>query len=397
MKRLPLYIFVSFFLFLSTSVAPQPIQAATLTVHPGEVAIQDNGLCSLREAIINANDAAQTHPDCPAGTGDDTIIIPAGTYILDDATTPDENFSVTGDLDLRSNITLQGEDAGSTILDGNHTDRVLHVISGAVVIVNDVTIRNGRSPAGADATTGCTFGNCISRGENGSSGGGIANGGTLTLNRVLVIDNQTGDGGNGGDLSCSSPEDSCNTRGGNGGAGAGIHSSGPNLTIHNSVIQHNHSGDGGEAGDVNCTGDAFCIQVPGLQGPGGGIEMRAGNTLTVTLSRITHNSGGQGGGIYCSGVCTITHSAIEDNSATGIAGGLILSHNSPKTVSHTTVANNTSAARGGGIYANLGSVTLSNVTISGNVSGLDGGGLVNIIANTTLNDVTITNNTVDGI
>ena len=124
--------------------------------------------------------------------------------------------------------------------------------------------------------------------------------------------------------------------------------------------------------------------------------MRTGNTLTVTLSRITHNSGGQGGGIYCSGVCTITHSAIEDNSATNTtAGGLFLSHNSPKTVSHTTVANNSAANRGGGIYANIGSVTITNVTISGNASNLDGGGLVNISANTTLNHVTIANNRAD--
>lgn len=154
---------------LLSGMASTPAYAdSTITVHPGEVAIVDNSRCGLREAIINANNDVATHPDCPAGTGDDTIIIPARTYTLNDATAPNEDFSVTGDLDLRSNITLQGAGTSATILDGNQTDRVLHVLSGAVVVVYDLTIRNGRTPAGADAPAGCTSGSsCISSGQNG--------------------------------------------------------------------------------------------------------------------------------------------------------------------------------------------------------------------------------------
>jgi hypothetical protein len=369
---------------------------STLTVYPGEVAIADNGRCSLREAIINANNDAATHPDCPAGTGDDTIIIPAGIYILSDATAPNEDFSVTGDLDIHSNITLQGAGASATILDGNQTDRVLHVAtSSAVVVVNDLTIRNGRSPAGADNPIGCTSGVCYSNGEDGSPGGGIFSVGTLTLNRVLVIDNQTGDGGNGGDLSCSSPEDGCSTIGGNGGDGAGIASSGPSLTIHNSVIQDNRTGNGGVAGANNCIGGATCSVLSSQQGDGGGINMRGGNDLTMTLSHVSHNSGGFGGGVSCEGTCTITQSSIQNNSATVNGGGLYLSHNSPKVISHTTVANNTTTENGGGIFVNQGTVTISNVTLSGNAADLNGGGIVNNSATTTLNHVTIANNTAD--
>jgi len=37
-------------------------------------------LCTLREAIINANDDAATYPDCAAGSGDDTILFGNNIY-----------------------------------------------------------------------------------------------------------------------------------------------------------------------------------------------------------------------------------------------------------------------------------------------------------------------------
>jgi hypothetical protein len=44
----------------------------TITVNTGSGAIANDGLCSLPEAIINANNAA-THPDCVTGSGADVI------------------------------------------------------------------------------------------------------------------------------------------------------------------------------------------------------------------------------------------------------------------------------------------------------------------------------------
>jgi hypothetical protein len=223
--------------------APTAVSAATLTVFPGEVAIANNGRCSLREAIINANNDATTHTDCPAGAGDDTIVLPAGTYTLSDATTADEEFSVTGDLDIRSNITLNGAGEGLTILDGNNTDRVLHVVSG-IAVVNDLTIQNGRTPNGANATSNCTSLSCFldSSGSAGSPGGGILNAGTLTLNHVTLTNNRTGNGGNAGNVSCSSGF--CSTSGGSGGAGGGVHSTGASLTINHSTLSNNQTGTG---------------------------------------------------------------------------------------------------------------------------------------------------------
>ena len=52
-------------------------QAATIKVTTNVPKINPDGKCSLIEAIINANADAQIYPDCPAGDGADTIVLPA--------------------------------------------------------------------------------------------------------------------------------------------------------------------------------------------------------------------------------------------------------------------------------------------------------------------------------
>src|SRR5262249_42693761 len=55
----------------------QSASAATITVTTNVPDINDgDGKCSLIEAIVNANDDAATHPDCEAGSGADTIVLP---------------------------------------------------------------------------------------------------------------------------------------------------------------------------------------------------------------------------------------------------------------------------------------------------------------------------------
>src|SRR5262245_32109053 len=51
--------------------------AATITVTTNNPNIAADGQCSLIEAIINANSDAAIHADCAAGSGADTIVLPA--------------------------------------------------------------------------------------------------------------------------------------------------------------------------------------------------------------------------------------------------------------------------------------------------------------------------------
>src|SRR5215470_5749174 len=55
--------------------------AATITVTTNDPRIIPDGQCSLVEAIVNANNDAATYPDCPAGSGADTIVLPANATI----------------------------------------------------------------------------------------------------------------------------------------------------------------------------------------------------------------------------------------------------------------------------------------------------------------------------
>jgi CSLREA domain-containing protein len=74
----------------------------------------NNGQCSLREAVMAANDDVAVDT-CAAGEGADTIVLPAGTYRLNKA-------GVDG-LRMSSSITLSGASAANTIIDANGDGR----------------------------------------------------------------------------------------------------------------------------------------------------------------------------------------------------------------------------------------------------------------------------------
>jgi CSLREA domain-containing protein len=60
-------------------VAVRTVTAAAITVNTTDDELNADGDCSLREAIVAAN--TDTAVDaCPAGSGADTINLPAGTY-----------------------------------------------------------------------------------------------------------------------------------------------------------------------------------------------------------------------------------------------------------------------------------------------------------------------------
>ena len=56
--------------------------AATITVTTNDPRIIPDGQCSLIEAIVNANNDAATHADCAAGSGADTIVLPANANVM---------------------------------------------------------------------------------------------------------------------------------------------------------------------------------------------------------------------------------------------------------------------------------------------------------------------------
>ena len=127
--------------------------------------------CSLRAAITTANTNGE----------DDIIYLPAGTYILSGAADDNNNLSGDLDIDTANTIAIIGDTPGKTIIDGNGVDRVLHILNGTVSI-SGVSIRNGKSRDGE------------TEGEKGGDGGGIYNGGTLSLTNCSISNNTGGSG-----------------------------------------------------------------------------------------------------------------------------------------------------------------------------------------------------------
>jgi uncharacterized repeat protein (TIGR01451 family)/CSLREA domain-containing protein len=365
MRQRRFWIAVLMLLAIILSMMPAPVaqaQGTTITVNTTVDGLNDgDGQCSLREAIQAANTDSVVDA-CTTGSGDDTIILPAGTYTLTLAGAG-EDSNATGDLDITDDLTINGAGADSTTFDGNRLDRVLHVHSGVAIEINGVKITNGKTPNGGFYSDGGPGGGIynngmltitnstlssnttghggdaglIGWGGDGGAGGGIYNSGTLTITNSTLSSNTTGHGGVGSGFP---------SRGGDGGAGGGIYNGGT-LTITNSTLSSNTTGDGGDSsGDFESGG--------GDGGAGGGIYNSG--TLTVVNSTVSINTtghggsgdgygpgyGGDGGGIYNSGILTVTHSTISNNTTDyGGDGGGIDHINGAINVKNTIIADNT--------------------------------------------------------
>jgi CSLREA domain-containing protein len=335
--------------------------------------MEDNGNCSLREAIQAAN--TDTAVDaCPAGSGHDIILIPAGTYVLTRHGAP-EHYNQTGDLDIRDHLTLQGAGAEVTIIDGDAADRVIENW-GVTLEVNDLTITNGSVAA-----------------FPGYHGGGLFNvGGAVTLNRCIIsgnvatygggLDNRTAADGSNAILAVNDSLVVSNTATGNGGGimnlDAGYANSSVILTVTRSIVADNVADGTYRDWMAGCGGGI----VSGVQI--GSAYARVTIQESTVSGNVARGSGnywmGNGGGIAVSaGEVTLINSTVSGNQAngegddSGLGGGLFFgAMYAPGTATlvNTTVSDNIAVAVGGGLagysYTYAPSATFQNTIIAGN-------------------------------
>ncbi len=111
-----------------------------------------DGVCQLREAIVNANDNAATYADCDPGVDDTDIIeLQDGvTYALE-LQGSEEDDSLTGDLDISEGLTLtsNGESTidASTLTILSEPDRILHYSGTETLTLSHVVFQGGQIDA----------------------------------------------------------------------------------------------------------------------------------------------------------------------------------------------------------------------------------------------------------
>ncbi len=354
--RIKLALFAAAALLALSLLQGEVAHAATITVNTTDDELNSDGDCSLREALRAANTDAAVDA-CIAGSGADTILLAAGIYTLSIPGTNEDTAS-TGDLDIADDLTLTGAGALTTVIDGNHIDRVIEVANSVTAHVSGVTIRNGESVSFA------------------FNGGGIANFGDLTLTDSIVTGNSVVD------------------------LGGGILNVGT-LTMTNVTVEDNTAGMnvGGIANVGNAMLTGVTVSDNEAVGFVGGILNEG--SLTLDSSTVSGNSALLAGGIFNaanfsgSTQLKIVNSTIRGNSA-GAAGGGIFNIESPVTITNSTVSGNNGGNQGGGIYNEMGMVTLLNSTISGNIAS-EGGGIyiagAALFTNTTLKNTIVANST----
>jgi hypothetical protein len=277
----------------------------------------DAGPGSLRDAINNA---------------------PNGGFIYFATNLSGATITLTsGQLLVTNNLTIDASALSNAVtISGNTNSRVFFITNNATVVLNSLTLANGRPPQGA----------------TNSLGGGIYNSTncTLTAIRCLVLSNSAaGDGGDGDD----------NSGFGNGG---GIYNAGT-LTLDHCTLSGNSAPGGSVMWAASCGGDGnggalynagaatlgYCL-VSSNSASGGANGTGYTNTLGVA------GGSGYGGGIYNAGTATLGYCTVSRNSASGGDAGTNLYLD----------AGTGGNSSGGGVY-NGGTLTVSNCTLSDNI------------------------------
>lgn len=321
-------------------------EAATFNV----TNLDDNGAGSLRQAIVDANNAA----------GADVVTFQAGltgTITL-----------TSGQLYLADSVDIQGPGPAALTVSGNNASRVFYVYSSDALL--DVTI------------SGLT----ITGGNNIVAGGIVNLGENLILDDVVVTGNTAAFGGgvaffySPGSLTIRDSVISGNEA--VGGAGLLVIDAGP-VEIRNTVISENNASASGGGLLFGYQGAAVTIESSTISGNTAG-EAAGGaiagqflyGSLTLRGTTVAGNTAGYGGGLslsYVYGPVAIENSTISGNQATGGPGGGIYLYGiygGSLTLRHATVAGNTASASGGGIFL-YGEGTLVNSIVADNSAAAD--------------------------
>jgi len=299
MKKLFSLIFVILVLALACNT-----QAAIINV-PGDMSLQD------------ALDIAE------ANNEDDTINVAADTYTPADTLiyAPVENHS----------LIILGAGAGSTILDGVNSGRILDMDNDNVpgddtnahITIRGITFQNGAIPG---------------------SRGGLR---VETHVAAVTVENcEFSDNSNSGD-----------------GGGLYVRTSSGAITLTDNTFSGNSAGSGGGAyaesssGAVSLTNNTFSSNITTSEGAGTYVDCNSG-AINFTNNTFSGNAAGwEGGGasIYSSsGDATLTNNIFSGNTSVNFGGGAYVhTYGVTVTMTNNTFTGSNTAFSGGGLYVAL--------------------------------------------
>ena len=391
---------------MTVSLTGQTTRALTITVDSLTDDFSDDGKCSLREAIQNANDTSDGQPreDCSAGdpAGEDTITFSVqGVIVLSGQLPP-----IVDDLVLAggNDISLDGDDG-----------RILSVEAGASLTVEELAFQHGQAAAGGaiHVASGVLVVRSSQFMNNRADHGGaidVADGDLSVSNSVFTGNEALGPGGAitiaEGSLRISGSTFTENVGGEGQGAGA-IYAMNAPVTINGGEFNGNSVGPGGAGGAIIVEaalaiqgtgfhgnsavsgGAIFVIEGPGVQISGASFSNNeatfyAGGAITalvplqVTGSTFHDNSAPQGGAIaHDLATASVSTSVFTGNTATTLGGAAYLgTPEGATTVFRRNTYSENKAKNGGAVYAVQGSVHLLESTFSEN-SAIAGGAIYN--------------------
>lgn len=230
------------------------LAAATITVNSAQDSLAI-AQCTLRMAIINANNDAATYPQCTAGSGADTITFTSAfTITLTIPRANQEDDANSGDLNVTQDLVIEG---GGTTIDGNASDRVFHVSGNPTVTIRNLWLRNGRGVEGGGGIwvdgaavnlENVTISGCVASAEDGG-GIKVLNASTLNMVNCTLSGNSTVVHGGAiaiDDGQATATITNCTIAGNNGGFSnttGGIHNTGISCTLRNTIVAGNSGTD----------------------------------------------------------------------------------------------------------------------------------------------------------
>ena len=231
---------------------------------------------SLRGAIEEANALA----------GPDSIILPAGIYDLT-RNGAGENLCATGDLDVRDDLSIIGDDVATTIIDAHSIHDRLFDVVGVDLILADLTLRRG-STATAKQKGGAMY---------------IKNG-VASLNQCRVTDNSSaGDGGGiflqASQLGMFRSQLDHNTAGDDGGGLSFSGQSSGSIALESTIFSNTAHGDGGAVQLVKGSFEGFNATLTGNSAArGGAASLEKASALVLYNCTVAKNTAPKGSGMY---------------------------------------------------------------------------------------------------